>query len=200
MQLYHTDTSPYARKVRMVAIEKGLGDRLQLIVANPFDDGAALLGANPLNKVPALVTDDGAVLYDSPVICAWLDTQAPTPRLIPEGPARWEVLVREALADGIMDAAFAMTMEMRRPQAQQSADWIGRWTANIRRAADAAEADLAGFEGEVTLAQIALGAALAYLDFRQAGIDWRAGRPGLAGWYERFAARAAMRETAPPSA
>ncbi len=200
MKLYFANTSPYARKARMTLFEKGLQDRVETIFANPFEENPALTAANPLGKVPALVTEEGTAIYDSPIICAHLDSLAAEPALIPEGPARWAVLTREALTDGILDAAFAMVMERRRPAEQQSPSWLERWTTAILRSLDAVESDIAGYEGALTMAQIGLGAALGYLDFRLPDIDWRAGHPKTAAWFEAFARRPAMRATDPARA
>lgn len=200
MKLYYTDTSPYSRKVRMTIAEKDLGNRVEMIFANPFDDNPDLRAANPLHKVPTLVTDDGAALYDSRVICAYLDEIGGEPRLIPSGAARWRTLTAQALCDGILDAVFALVMERRRPEAQRSTMWQDRRLAATMRACDAAEADLTPFEGPLTLAHLALGAALGYLDFRTPDIDWRGGRPRLAAWYEAFSQRPAMRSSQPPTA
>lgn len=197
MELYFSGTSPYARKVRMVVIEKGLADRVEVIATNPMDDGATLTAANPLGKVPALVTDDGAAIFDSSVICGYLDSLNEAPVLIPAGSARWQVLTAEALTDGMIDAAFATVMEGRRPAEQRSDMWLGRWARAILRSADAVEADLSRFEGPVSLAQIGLGAALGYLDFRLPEMGWRDGRPKTAAWFAAFSQRPAMQETDP---
>lgn len=200
MTLFAAHTSPYARKVRMAVIEAGLSDRVETVRIDPYADAAALQDAAPLGKVPALLTEDGRALYDSPVICAYLDALAPAAGLIPDGDRRWEALTREALADGILDAAFATVMERRRPEAQRSEYWLERWRRAILRALDAVEADGAGLEGAGLIAEIATGAALGYLDFRLPELVWREARPQTAAWFARFAERSSMRETAPPAA
>ncbi|WP_269584796.1 glutathione S-transferase N-terminal domain-containing protein [Roseibium sp. Sym1] len=197
MTLYFANTSPYARKARMVVLEKGLEASVEMVFQNPFEDSPALKSANPLGKVPALVTGEGTAIYDSPVICAYLDSLPGERQLIPEGTTRWKVLTAEALADGILDAAFAIVMERRRDATQQSPMWLDRWQAGILRPAAVIEADLTAFEGPLSLAQIALGAALGYLDFRLPDIDWRPGHPQLAAWFETFSERPAMRATDP---
>ena len=134
MKLFYSPASPYARKCRVVAIEKGMGDRVELITASPMANPADLLAANPLGKIPALLLADGRPIFDSPVICHYLDSLSDTPRLIPSAPeARLDTLMREALGDGIMDAALPMVQEGRRPEAQRSPDWLERWAAAIRR-------------------------------------------------------------------
>ena len=197
MQLFYSPTSPYARNCRVVARERGLMDRIEERAVSPYDDPPELLAANPLARVPTLLRDDGSAVFDSPVICAYLDALSPGPALIPDGPRRWDVLTREALADGILDAAFAMVMERRRPDPQQSPDWLARWAAAIVRSLDAVEADIAGFGGDITIAQLGLGAALGYLDFRLPDLAWRTGRPQTEAWFEAFSTRECMRETAP---
>jgi len=197
MKLFHAPTSPYARKVRMVIIEKGLQDRVEAIEAIPYDNPPALVASNPLGKVPALLTDDGKAVFDSPVICHYLDSAAPPASLLPDGAARWDYLVREALCDGIIDAGLAMVMEGRRPEQYRSPDLPKRWRAAILRSVAAVEADIAGYEGALSLAQIGLGAALGYLDFRLPELGWREGHPRAAAWYESFSQPAAMQATRP---
>ena len=114
MKLFFANTSPYARKTRVVLIEKGLENRMEAVFQNPFEDSPELTATNPLKRVPALVTDEGAAIFDSPVICAFLNDLGKGPDLIPEGASRWSVLTGEAMTDGILDAAFAIVMERRR--------------------------------------------------------------------------------------
>ncbi|WP_428686766.1 glutathione S-transferase N-terminal domain-containing protein [Roseibium sp.] len=200
MKLYFANTSPYARKARMVIHEKDLEPQVECIFRNPFEESPDLKQANPLGKVPALITAEGQAVFDSPVICAFLDALTPEPRLIPDDGTRWHVLTAEALADGILDAAFAIVMERRRPEEQQSPMWLERWETAILRTVSALEADLSAFTGNLNLAQIALGAALGYLDFRLPDIDWRTGDPKVSAWFAEFAERPAMKATDPASA
>lgn len=198
MKLFYANTSPYARKVRVFAAEKGLGGRIEAILCNPFDVSPELKAANPLSKVPSLVLDDGDALYDSPAICEYLDSLAPNSRLIPEeGAARWVVLRRHALADGILDAAFSVVMERRRDDGEQSPSWLERWTAAIGRSLDALETEIGSFPANLNLAHIATGCALAYLDFRLPDLEWRTGHPETAKWFEAFAERPSMKDTRP---
>ncbi len=198
MQLFYSNTSPYARKVRLVIIEKGLGERVQSVACNPFQDLPALSRANPLRKVPTLLTDEGFALYDSPVICEYLDYQHDEPRLIPEsGRARWDVRRREAMADGLMDASYNMIMERNRATLQQSPEWIGHWQGEVERVVQQAEHEMNTTPSMTDLASLALAAALGYLDFRLPDIPWRGNCPGLREWYEEFALRPAMQETRP---
>lgn len=189
MKLLASDTSPYARKVRIVALEKGIA--LDVVTTNPLgEETAALQAANPLGKIPALITEDGA-LYDSRVICEYLDAMS-EPRLLPEsGAARFDCLRRQALADGVMDAAFNLVMEGRRSEALRSKDWSARWRAGILRGVAAMEA-----REEFDLGAIASAAALGYLDFRLPDIKWRASTP-MATWWERVGERESVKATAP---
>ncbi len=198
MRLYYAGASPYARKVRVVIAEKGLDHRVEAVRCNPFDDPAELKAANPLIKVPSLVIDDGAVLYDSPVIAEYLDALGPDNRLIPDaGPARWEALRRQALGDGLLDAAFSIVMERRRPETERSESWLARWCAAIERSLDAIEAETGRLPDALGIGQIAFGAALGYLDFRLPDLDWRAGRPRAAAWFAAFSERPSMIATRP---
>ena len=198
MQLVYSETSPYARKVRMLVLEKGLGERVQLVVANPLEDPPELLAANPLSKVPALLVEPGFALFDSPLLCAYLDSLA-EPALVPAaGRARWQALRLEALADGVVDAAVASVMEGRRPETQRSPEWLARWTAAILRGVEALESESDLLRGPFGLAAIATAAALGYLDFRLPAIDWRARAPRLADWRVEVGQRESFRLTAPP--
>lgn len=195
MKLLYAKASPYARKVLIVAHEKGLAGALEIQTVAPMTDGALVNPVNPLGKVPALIRDDGQALYDSPVICEYLDTIGAGPALIPSaGEARWAALRTQALADGMFDAAFSLVMESRRPEAERSAEWMARWTAAILRGAAAAPTPA---DDAWSLGEIALACAFGYLDFRLPQIDWRAGNPGVAAWYTQIAARPVMVETAP---
>jgi glutathione S-transferase len=196
--LLSSPASPYARKVRAVAAEKGVPIAVENVTVSPVSRNAAVGARNPLAKVPSLVLEDGTTLFDSRVICAWLESRAPSPRLIPEGEARWPVLTLEALADGLLDACLLHRYEhVLRPEPLRWRDWIdGQW-AKVQAALDALEAQCAGFGGRVDLGTIAVGCALGYLDFRFADAPWRAGRPALAAWFEGFAARPSMVSTRP---
>lgn len=200
MKLYYSPTSPYARKTRLVVLEKGLEEAVTLIPCDPFGDPPELIAANVLGKVPTLVLDDGEIVFDSPVICACLDQLGPGPRLIPtSGPARWRVLRGEALADGIVDAAYNIVMERRRPESQRSPEWIERWEREIGRALNEVERTIGHLGEAPDLADLALGAALGYLDLRLAALDWRKGRPQTTEWFARLAERPSMRATKPES-
>lgn len=195
--MIYSATSPYARKVRMLIIEKGLSDRIEVRVANPLQDPPELLAANPLAKVPALIVERGFTLFDSPLLCAYLDSLS-EPRLIPAaGRERWQVLRREALADGITDAAVSSVMEGRRIESQRSPEWLTRWHSAILRGVVELEKESGALGEGFEVGAIASAAALAYLDFRLPQIDWRAQAPGLAAWLETVRSRASFVSTVP---
>lgn len=202
MRLLSSPTSPYARKVRMTVIEKGLADRVAIEPGVPLgtaDEAAAVRRVNPLGKIPALVLDTGEALYDSPVICEYLDAIGTGPMLLPaSGTGRWTALRLQALGDGVADAAFNIVMEHRRAEALRSTEWLDRWSRAIHGAADALEEALATGPLAADLGGIAIAAAFGYLDFRLPQIDWRAGRPRLTAAFADLAARPSFVSTAPP--
>ncbi len=197
MKLCYSATSPFVRKVVVAAIELGLDGRIERQPTSAWDPATRLVEINPLSKVPALVTDSGEALYDSPVICEYLDSLGGGKLFPAAGAARWAALRQQALADGIMDAGVSARMEMQRPAEKQSADWAARQKAAIRRALDALEAEAAALNGALTIGQVAVGCALGYLDFRYEADEWRKGRPKLAAWYDGFARRPSMSTTVP---
>ncbi|HEY5310298.1 MAG TPA: glutathione S-transferase, partial [Casimicrobiaceae bacterium] len=200
MKLYASLTSPYARKVRIALAEKKI--ECELIEASPWAEDSPVPQFNPLGKVPVLVLDDGTALYDSRVIVEYLDTVSPVSRLIPE-PSRQRIAVRrwEALADGMCDAAIAMVRESLRPAKLQSKEWIDRHRGKVVSGVRALSDELgeeAWCNGEgYSLADIATGCALAYLDLRHPTIDWRADYPNLLKLFDKLAKRASFAETAP---
>lgn len=198
MRLFYSTSSPFARKVRIVAREKGIADAVVEIECNPFADPAELRQHNQLSKVPTLIVANDLVLYDSPVICEYLDSLAESPRLLPrEGRDRWLVLRAQALADGLLDLAVALTLEGRRLVHEQSALAKERWREQIRGALDAMQTQLGELPDTPTLGHAGFGAALGYLDFRHPDMSWRKRRPKLTSWFEVFAARSSMKETLP---
>jgi glutathione S-transferase len=201
LKLQTNVASPFARKVRAVAIETGLAGKIAEVdrKVTPVQPDPAILRDNPLGKIPCLVTDDSTALYDSPVICEYLDTLHSGPKLFPgAGPARWTALRRQALADGIMDAGVLARYEtFLRPEERRWPDWTQNQKLKFRRALDALEAEAESFGDTVDIGTISVGCALGYLDFRYADEGWRATRPGLAAWFERFSSRPSMATTAP---
>jgi glutathione S-transferase len=200
MKLYHSTTSPFVRKVMILLYEARATDRVTLIPVSghPLDPGTMPIDRNPLGKIPALERPDGPTLYDSRVICRYLD-EVLKAGLYPATPRLWDTLVLEATADGITDAAVLMRYEMHvRPEAARSPEWAEAQWQKVDRALTAVEERwMSHLSGPVDMGQIALGAALGYLDFRHAGRDWRSTRPRLAAWWARFAERPALAATAP---
>lgn len=201
MKLYFNPASPFVRKVRVAARETGTHGKIEEIATavSPVKVNTDLAGANPLVKIPTLVTDDGTALFDSPVICEYLDSLHAGRKLFPPpGAARWSALRLQAVADGILDAGILCRYEsMLRPQELQWTDWIagqkGKWHAGL----DLLEQNAGELDGEPTIGSIAVGCALGWLDFRFGDDPWRSGRPRLTRWYETFSARPAMQATQP---
>lgn len=201
MKLYWSSRSPFVRKVMIAAHELGLAQRLEPIpavvaLAQPND---AVMAVNPLNKIPTLILDDGGALFDSTVICEYLDALSGAPRLFPRDPAeRWPALRWHALGNGMLDALILWRGERMRPDAQRSDEVLAAFAKKLA-------ASLALLEGEaaalgaapVAIGAIGVAAALGYLDFRFADLAWRSGRPLLAAWYDGFAQRPSMRATEP---
>lgn len=196
MKLYYSPRSPYVRKVRVAACELGLDERLELIEATPQNIIEVVSRDNPLGQIPTLVLDDGTVLYDSPVVCEYLDTLHDRPPLIPrDGPARWQALRLQALGDAMLDQAIALYMDQGQPAERRNEAMATRRLGRCLAALDGA---LALLDGPVTIGPIAIACALGYLDFRLGADFWRPAHPRLAGWFDRFAGRAAMRATRHP--
>lgn len=200
MQLLFSPTSPYVRKVRVFAIEKGLDARIELKDANPWPDPAAVSAFNPLGKVPALVLDDGSALYDSPVICEYLDSLVPDRPLIPaSGPARWRTLRQQALADGILDAAVSIVLERRRSAAERSAAAQQRAADAIRRSVATLGAELEPATNAFDLGQISLACALDYLEFRLADLRLLRDHRAVDDWRQATGQRRSLVATRPPT-
>jgi len=206
MRLRYSPTSPFVRKVMVVALETGLAERIERIPTTvaPTRPNEDVARENPLVKVPALTTDDGLVLYDSPVICEYLDTLHSGPRLFPaEGKARWIALRQQALGDGILEAAILGRYETVRPKEFQWPDWIDAQLRKVRGGLAALEMEVEagdfgnGSDGPLTIGQITVGVALGYLDFRYQSEEWRARCRRLAAWYANFAERKSMQLTVP---
>jgi glutathione S-transferase len=201
MKLRYSPSSPFVRKVSVFAIETGLDTKIERIPTNPLKRESALASPNPLGKVPCLELDDGAALYDSPVILEYLDTQHSGPPLIPrEGRARWDALRRQALADGIMEAVVNSFVETLRQPERQSRGFIAHQRAAVERAVDALEREAATFadpRGRPDVAAIAIGCALGFVDFHFKDYAWRAAHPTLGAWFNAFRERPSMKATEP---
>jgi len=199
MKLIAATASPFVRKVRVLILETGLEAEVEvdMITVSPTAPNTELNAANPLGKIPALIRDDGPALYDSRVICRYLDERAKA-NLYPET-RLWETLTLEATADAMMEAAVLMTYEARlREPEQRSEVWVEAQWQKIARTLSALEARwMSHLHGHLTMAQIAVGCALAYVDFRHESRDWRRGHDTLADWEAEFAKRPAMQATQP---
>jgi glutathione S-transferase len=201
MKLLASLASPYTRKVRIVLAEKKIDCDMELVDVAPVDN--PVNRHNPLGKIPTLLLDDGTALYDSRVIVEFLDGKSPISRLIPDD-LRDRVAVRrlEALADGVLDAGLLVRYESLRPENERSQAWTDKQLARMKRgmaqmASEVAERPWCHGE-RYSLADIALGCCLGWLDFRKpGGIDWLAEYPGLAKHYEKLKARPAFADTAP---
>jgi glutathione S-transferase len=196
VKLHFSPTSPYVRKVRAVAHEKGLTDRIELLSSSPWVEND-LPAANPSGRVPALITDDGTALFDSRVICEYLDDMGGGDTLFPKGGNRWQVLRTASIAEGILDAGVSIANERRKDEAHWSDWYIGRQKDKINRSLDLLEAEVGTLSGPLDIAQIGVGVALDYIEFRGHVDDWRAGHPKLTAWHETFAKRPSMETTAP---
>ncbi|SDJ02591.1 glutathione S-transferase [Lutimaribacter saemankumensis] len=199
MKLISSPASPYVRKVRVLIHEAGLGDEVTElpVKTTPMDTAADVAAANPLGKIPALIRDEGPAIYDSRVICRYLDAHAQA-GLYPES-RLWEVLTLEATADGILDSAIGIVYEKRfRPENMQSEDWMEAQWAKIERSLDAlGKMWMSHLSGPLDMGQVAVGCALGYLDFRHDARQWRKGRGALDDWFAAFAQRPSMKATAP---
>ena len=198
MKLYHSPTSPFVRKVMVCAIMHNLEGRIDLVATDAHASPEALVADNPLSRVPCLVTDDGLALFDSPVICEYLDEISPDIPMLPaKGAQRWRTLRLQALGDGMMDAAVARLLESRRPGDAARETFIARQAAILARCLDQLEADVPATHPD--LGTLTLACALGYLDLRFAGDAWREARPRLAAWFEAMSALPALSRTAPPT-
>jgi len=202
MKLYFAAPSPFVRKCLVCAHELGLRDRLELIPAapHPVNRDQSLVAQNPLGKIPTLITAQGEVLYDSRVICEYLNDAAHGTMIPAPGPARWRVLVDQALADGIMDAAVLTRYETTvRPENLRWDAWSGGQLEKVSCGLAEIDKRAAGFGDRVDLGVIAIGCALGYLDLRFGSLAWRQQHPQAARWFEGFSERESMLETRVPA-
>lgn len=200
MKLRHSPTSPYVRTVMVTLHETGQAGEVELLSTNVWDPDTDIARDNPLGKVPALTLNDGTTYIDSSMICEYLDSLHSGRRLYPAaGKERWRALRLYWLAKGVIDASVDRVIEIgRRPKELQWADWLSRRETATARALDLLESDTQQLAGEVTIAHVALGVALGYLDFRFPADEWRSGRPNLTAWYDDgFAGRPSMLATVP---
>lgn len=199
MQLIHAPASPFVRKVRVLLAETGQSDAVELVqvATTPLSTPEEVSVANPAGKIPSLIRSDGPALYDSRVICQYLDDRV-SAGLYPEV-RRWDVLTLEATADAIMDAAVLLTYERRiRPPQFVYPEWEEAQWAKVARAVQAVnDRWMSHLAGPMTMGHIAVACALGYLDFRHDVRNWRKGCDALDDWYAVFAERDSMKDTVP---
>lgn len=198
MKLAYSAASPYVRKVMACAIARGIDGQIEKWTVGTTDP--SLLPVNPLSKVPSLVTDDGVGLFDSPVICEYLDSIGTAPPLFPPaGPARWAALRLQAIGDGIMDASQPRRREIALPQDEGRVAYIALQRGKVARSIDVLEGEAGSLGALRSIGDITIACALGYLDFRFAGEPWRPGHPKLEAWYAQVVALPPMAGTMPPA-
>ena len=197
MKLYITVPSPFARKCRIVAREKGLIDRIEEIAVDPYANAPELLASNPVVQVPTLIAEDGRPLNDSLVICEYLDALGDGPRLLPaDGAERLRVRRLETLGNQALEMGVKLLLEQRRPEAERSPTWIARWTENMGRALDALEAARPDPD-RLDMGVITAGVAVTWIGFRHPGYDLATGRPGLVALQAALESRPSFADTRP---
>ena len=198
MQLYVTSTSPYVRKVLISAIETGHDKHIEKITTQVWSPDTTIAATNPLGKIPVLISDDGMILYDSLVICEYLDSLNPRPQLFPaSGPFRWNTLRLHALTDGINDATVSLVLETRRPPEKHHQPWIQRQKNAIVRSLNTLETYVDTFKASLTIGTINTLVALGYLDLRLPELEWRKICPRVALWFETESFRPSFQATRP---
>ena len=199
MKIFFSPASPFVRKCVVSAAELGLTLENLPSAAGPVARDQTIIAENPLGQVPTLLSDEDGALYDSRVICEYLDAKAGGGRLFPAvGPDRWRALREQALGDGLLGAALLARYEaVLRPQEKRWEDWSNGQMDKVRTALDGFEAWAGGFGDRVDIGTITAGCALGYLDFRFPTLPWRDGRTKLATWFEAFDARPSMAASRP---
>ncbi len=201
MKLLYAPASPFARKVRAAAIELGLNDRIELepVTVTPGKPNESVRQRNPLRKIPALVIGDGSTIFNSTVICEYLDELAGGGVLIPRDPSlRYRVLTNHALAHGICEAALLARYEnFLRPEGHRWSVWSDEQWDKVNSALEWFEQHPGELEGSVNLAHVALGCALGYLDFRSPEHNWKERFPGLRAWHAQLKQRPSFALTEP---
>ncbi|PTU32026.1 glutathione S-transferase family protein [Stenotrophobium rhamnosiphilum] len=202
MKLYGSKTSPFARKVRVVAVELGLSDLIEEILTDPFSPPPEFLAANPLSRIPTLVTEKGEALPDSELIIEYLQTRGHSGvQSLPRGTKRWAALRRARIADGITTAAVAMLFEKRRPESIIYTAFLDRQAEIILRSVGTLSLEVDALSLDTpSIVEISTAVALSYLDFRLPYIDWRKDHEALVAWHEKFSQRPSMIDTQPPAA
>jgi glutathione S-transferase len=203
MKLYYSPTSPYVRKVTVLALETGLDAKIERIAASttPVEQNPDVARANPVAKVPTLVTDDGLHLFDSRVICEYLDSLHDKAKFFPAaGAARWNALRQQALGDGLLDAALLARYEgFLRPEDKRWSSWSDGQMKKVHGALAEVDALANGLGDRVDIGTVTLACALGYMDFRYAGIGWRQQYQKAAAFADRLFARPSFQATIPPA-
>jgi glutathione S-transferase len=199
MKLYTSPASPFARKCRIVARELSIA--LDEIQTDPWTD-ENFRRINPLSKIPVLILADGSAIFDSPVICDYLNEYKnghfyPKESMFRLGTGRWRTQVLQAIGDGVCDAAVALVREGKLPEERRNADNMARATAAITAGLDVLERATPKFPDSPTIGEVTAGCALGYLDFRLPQIVWRASRPKLQSWFEIFSTYPSVIATVP---
>lgn len=198
MKLYYSPTSPFVRKVNVFASEAGLTEKIEWVKTNPWQAEDILTAENPLSKIPTLITDDDEVIYDSRVICEYLDTLHNGNKFHPENSdERWQVLRLQALADGILEAGIARFLEKKRSVEQQSIDWDNTQRDAIKRGLDYLESTVSVWGDHLDIGVITIACTLGWLDFRIPNENWREKCPQLKTWFTEFSKRESMLATMP---
>lgn len=196
MKLISRPASPYGRKALLIIHERGLQNLVDVQMLSQEETAQLLPDFNPLVKVPAFVTDDGTVLYDSPVICEYLDSQHNGEKFFPTGGIeRWPVLRLQALGDGIADAIVAYAVEGAKPEDKQMGGWFERQIAKVNNGLDYLEKNMSELSGSLNIGQLAVVCAVGYWDFRCDDPVWRNGRPQFSAWVDEIRARPSMQAT-----
>jgi glutathione S-transferase len=196
MKITASGASPYVRKVMACAIARGIDQQLEKWTIATTDP--VLSNSNPLGKVPTLINDEGVALFDSPVICEFLDSIGSAPALFPAaGPARWAALRLQAIGDGILDASQPRRREIALPQDEGRVGYIDLQRGKVTRAVEVMEKEAASLGALKSVGDIAVACALGYLDFRFANEPWRPGHPKLEAWYASVVSLPPMAKTAP---
>ena len=201
MKLHWSSRSPYARKVMVFAHETGLVGRIETVptLVSMTAPNRDLMRVNPIAKIPTLITDDGMVLYDSSVICEYLDSLHAKEKYFPLDPGRrWLALRWQALGNNMLDNLVPWRNERLRPQAQQSPETLAGFELKIRSAVSALNAEAAALEkAPICIGHLTLAVALGYIDFRFSDLGWRKGHDHLARWHEAFSKRPSIQKTLP---
>ena len=199
MKLYYSPTSPYVRKVMMVAIETDLIKQIDLIPTDVWGPEVTIGQINPLGKVPTLEDDDGQLWFDSTLICQYLANYAGESEIFPAAePDYWKALQWQILADGLCNAAVACVLEGRRPEEKRFQPWVDRQQRAITRILDRFETEISTLEG-FSIGSLSVLVALGYLDLRLPALGWSTSRPQLNEWFERESQRPSFQRTHPPA-